>query len=146
MARQPLKILNAFNFSQLGVQRILASRWLCRPPARATKMWDGLVSLSICAENCGAHSSRLFRFPDLLSAVQEAASEKRNGKVPRFARSRSFHASLLLRRSQEGASTIRLQPGDHRPSPVDAKSPQAETVRIDCRRCGETTFLARGAK
>jgi mitochondrial enoyl-[acyl-carrier protein] reductase / trans-2-enoyl-CoA reductase len=82
MARQPLKIPNGLLiFRNLEFKGFWASRWLrSLPPARATKMWDGLASLSIRGK-LRVPIHRVFPLADLLSAVQEAASEKRNGKV-----------------------------------------------------------------
>ena len=82
MARQPLKIPNGLLiFRNLEFKGFWASRWLrSLPPARATKMWDGLASLSVRGK-LRVPIHRVFPLPDLLSAVQEAASEKRNGKV-----------------------------------------------------------------
>jgi mitochondrial enoyl-[acyl-carrier protein] reductase / trans-2-enoyl-CoA reductase len=82
MARQPLKIPNGLLiFRNLEFKGFWASRWLrSLPPARATKMWDGLASLSMRGK-LRVPIHRVFPLPDLLSAVQEAASEKRNGKV-----------------------------------------------------------------
>jgi mitochondrial enoyl-[acyl-carrier protein] reductase / trans-2-enoyl-CoA reductase len=82
MARQPLKIPNGLLiFRNLEFKGFWASRWLrSLPPARATKMWDRLASLSVRGK-LRVPIHRVFPLPDLLSAVQEAASEKRNGKV-----------------------------------------------------------------
>jgi NADPH:quinone reductase-like Zn-dependent oxidoreductase len=82
MARQPPKIPNGLLiFRNLEFKGFWASRWLrSLPPARATKMWDGLASLSMRGK-LRVPIHRVFPLPDLLSAVQEAASEKRNGKV-----------------------------------------------------------------
>ncbi|HEY6675602.1 MAG TPA: zinc-binding dehydrogenase, partial [Terrimicrobium sp.] len=82
MARQPLKIPNGLLiFRNLEFKGFWASRWLrSLPPARATKLWNGLASLSIRGK-LRVPIHRVFPLPDLLSAVQEAASEKRNGKV-----------------------------------------------------------------
>ena len=82
MARQPLKIPNGLLiFRSLEFKGFWASRWLrSLSPARATKMWDGLASLSMRGK-LRVPIHRVFPLPDLLSAVQEAASEKRNGKV-----------------------------------------------------------------
>ena len=82
MARQPLKIPNGLLiFRNLEFKGFWASRWLrSLSPARVTKMWDGLASLSMRGK-LRVPIHRVFPLPDLLSAVQEAASEKRNGKV-----------------------------------------------------------------
>ena len=82
MARQPLKIPNGLLiFRSLEFKGFWASRWLrSLSPARVTKMWDGLASLSMRGK-LRVPIHRVFPLPDLLSAVQEAASEKRNGKV-----------------------------------------------------------------
>ena len=82
MARQPLKIPNGLLiFRNLEFRGFWASRWLrSLSPARVTKMWDGLASLSMRGK-LRVPIHRVFPLPDLLSAVQEAASEKRNGKV-----------------------------------------------------------------
>ena len=82
MARQPLKIPNGLLiFRNLEFKGFWASRWLrSLSPARVTKMWDGLASLSMRGR-LRVPIHRVFPLPDLLSAVQEAASEKRNGKV-----------------------------------------------------------------
>ena len=82
MARQPLKIPNGFLiFRNLEFKGFWASRWLrSLPPARALKMWDLLVSLSVRGKlRLPIH--RVFPLRELLSALEEAASEKRNGKV-----------------------------------------------------------------
>jgi trans-2-enoyl-CoA reductase len=82
MARQPLKIPNGFLiFRNLEFKGFWASRWLrSLPPARARKMWDLLASLSMRGK-LRVPIHRVFPLRDLLSAVEEAASEKRNGKV-----------------------------------------------------------------
>jgi trans-2-enoyl-CoA reductase len=82
MARQPLKIPNGFLiFRNLEFKGFWASRWLrSLPPARAAKMWDLLASLSMRGK-LRVPIHRVFPLRDLLSAVEEAASEKRNGKV-----------------------------------------------------------------
>ena len=82
MARQPLKIPNGLLiFRNLEFKGFWASRWLrSLSPARATKVWDSLASLSMKGKmRVPVH--RVFPLTELLSAVQEAASEKRNGKV-----------------------------------------------------------------
>jgi mitochondrial enoyl-[acyl-carrier protein] reductase / trans-2-enoyl-CoA reductase len=82
MARQPLKIPNGFLiFRNLEFKGFWASRWLrSLPPARATKMLDLLASLSLRGK-LRVPIHRVFALRDLLPAIQEAASERRNGKV-----------------------------------------------------------------
>jgi mitochondrial enoyl-[acyl-carrier protein] reductase / trans-2-enoyl-CoA reductase len=82
MARQPLKIPNGFLiFRNLEFKGFWASRWLrSLPPARAMKMWDLLASLSVRGK-LRVPIHRVFPLRELLSAIQEAASEKRSGKV-----------------------------------------------------------------
>jgi mitochondrial enoyl-[acyl-carrier protein] reductase / trans-2-enoyl-CoA reductase len=82
MARQPLKIPNGLLiFRNLEFRGFWASRWLrSLPPARSTRVFDSLASLSMRGKmRMPVH--RVFPLTELLSAVQEAASEKRNGKV-----------------------------------------------------------------
>ena len=82
MARQPLKIPNGLLiFRNLEFKGFWASRWLrSLPPARATKMWDSLAKLSIGGE-LRVPIHRVFPLAELWAAVQEAATENRNGKV-----------------------------------------------------------------
>jgi mitochondrial enoyl-[acyl-carrier protein] reductase / trans-2-enoyl-CoA reductase len=82
MARQPLKIPNGLLiFRNLELRGFWASRWLRALPAgRAAKMWESLASLAVRGK-LRVPIHRVFPLSELLSAVQEAASEKRNGKV-----------------------------------------------------------------
>jgi mitochondrial enoyl-[acyl-carrier protein] reductase / trans-2-enoyl-CoA reductase len=82
MGRQPLKIPNGLLiFRNLEFKGFWASRWLrSLPPAQATKMWDALTKLSIKGK-LRVPIHRVFPLSELLAAVQEAASERRNGKV-----------------------------------------------------------------
>ena len=82
MARQPLKIPNGLLiFRNVQFQGFWASRWLrSLPSARSAKMWDSLASLSMRGK-MRVPIHRVFPLSELLSAVQEAAIEKRNGKV-----------------------------------------------------------------
>jgi len=82
MARQPLKIPNGLLiFRNLEFKGFWASRWLrSLPRARASKTWDSLATLFMKGKlRVAIH--RVFPLSELLSAVREAASEKRNGKV-----------------------------------------------------------------
>lgn len=82
MARQPLKIPNGLLiFRNLEFKGFWVSRWLASLPlAEATEMWGCLAALSIEGKlRMPVH--RVFPLTELLAAVEEAASESRNGKV-----------------------------------------------------------------
>ena len=82
MARQPLKIPNGLLiFRNLEFKGFWASRWLPSiRRARASKMCNSLSTLSMKG-NLRVAIQRDFPLSELLSAVKEAATEKRNGKV-----------------------------------------------------------------
>ena len=82
MARQPLKIPSGLLiFRNLELKGFWASRWLrALSASRATKMWESLASLAVRGK-LRVPIHRVFPLSELLFAVQEAASEKRNGKV-----------------------------------------------------------------
>jgi mitochondrial enoyl-[acyl-carrier protein] reductase / trans-2-enoyl-CoA reductase len=82
MGRQPLKIPNGLLiFRNLEFKGFWASRWLrSLPPAQATKMWKALTKLSIKGK-LRVPIHRIFPLSELVAAVEEAASERRNGKV-----------------------------------------------------------------
>ncbi len=82
MARQPLKIPNGLLiFRNLEFKGFWASRWLrSLPLTRAAKMWSSLGNLSIQGK-LRVPIHRVYPLAELLAAVQEAASEKRSGKV-----------------------------------------------------------------
>ena len=82
MARQPLKIPNGLLiFRNLEFKGFWVSRWLASLPlAEATEMWGSLAALSIEGKlRMPVH--RVFPLTELLAAVEEAATESRNGKV-----------------------------------------------------------------